>query len=172
MRRLHVAPRGRGIVRAVRACSQCRGPSTGVKARVHGVRYRAATMSDAWQAHDFIDAYEVLGVDPSAGQGDIKAAYRRLAARHHPDVARGDERSATARMQHINVAYGLIAQPEVRQRYDRFRRAHLARKAMAGADEVWAQLLRSAGQWVGRQTQQRRQVWYRAGYSMGRWLRG
>jgi len=43
---------------------------------------------------------------------------------------------------------------------------------MAGADEVWAQLLRSAGQWVGRQTQQRRQVWYRAGYSVGRWLRG
>jgi DnaJ-class molecular chaperone len=129
-------------------------------------------MSDGWQAHGFIDAYEVLGVDPSAGQDDIKGAYRRLAARHHPDVAGGDERSATARMQHINVAYGLIAQPELRQRYDRFRRAHQARRAMAGADEVWAQLLRSAGQWVGRQTQQRRQVWYRAGYSVGRWLRG
>lgn len=129
-------------------------------------------MSDGRPAPDFIDAYEVLGVDPSAGQDDIKAAYRRLAARHHPDVARGDQRSATARMQTINVAYGLIAQPDVRRRYDRFRRAHQARTALTGADEVWDQLVRAAGQWVGRQTRQRREGWYRAGYSVGRWLRG
>jgi DnaJ-class molecular chaperone len=124
-------------------------------------------MSDSWSAPDFIDAYEVLGVAPSAGQDEIKAAYRRLAARHHPDVA-GNE--ATARMQTINIAYGLIAQPDVRQRYDRIRRAHQARTAFAGADETWAQLLHAAGRWVGRQTRQRRGLWYRAGYAMGRRL--
>jgi DnaJ-class molecular chaperone len=135
------------------------------------VRYGAAIMSDGLPAHDFIDAYEVLGVDPSAGQDAIKAAYRRLATRHHPDIAHGDERSATARMQTINIAYGLIAQPEARRRYDRFRRAHQARTAFAGADETWAQMVRAAGQWVGRQTRQRRAGWYRAGYTVGRWLR-
>lgn len=135
------------------------------------VRYGAPTMTEGSPQQDFIDAYEVLGVDPSAGQDDIKAAYRRLAARHHPDVARDDERSATARMQTINLAYGLIAQPEVRQRYDRFRRVQQARMAVAGADEVWAELLRAAGHWVGRQTRQRRGGWYRAGYAVGRWLR-
>jgi DnaJ-class molecular chaperone len=129
-------------------------------------------MSDRWMDHDFIDAYKVLGVDASVGPDDIKAAYRRLAARHHPDVASGDQRSATARMQTINIAYGLIGQPELRQRYDRLRRARQARTVIDDADELWAQLLRAAGRWVGRNTQGRRGVAYRAGYSVGRWLRG
>jgi DnaJ-class molecular chaperone len=129
-------------------------------------------MNERRMAHDFIDAYEVLGVDPSARQDDIKNAYRRLAARHHPDVAAGDQRSATKRMQTINIAYGLIAQPDLRQRYDRLRRAHLARAALADADEVWEQLLRAAGRWVGRQNQRRQGASYRAGYMVGRLLRG
>lgn len=124
-------------------------------------------MNERWQAADFIDAYEVLGVAPSAGQAEIKAAYRRLAGRHHPDIAGGE---ATARMQTINIAYGLVGQPDVRQRYDRLRRAHLAHKAITDADETWAQLLRAAGRWVGRQRQRRRGLWYRAGYTVGRWL--
>ena len=121
--------------------------------------------------HDFIDAYEVLGVAPSATSEQVKAAYRRLAARHHPDVAGHDERAATLRMQHVNVAYGLIAQPDRRQRYDRIRRARQTRHALAGDDEAWADLLQAAGRWVGRQHRQRRGGWYRAGYAVGRWLR-
>jgi DnaJ-class molecular chaperone len=128
-------------------------------------------MSDGRVARDFIDAYEVLGVDTGASQEEIKAAYRRLAARHHPDVASGDQRSATARMQTINIAYGLIAQPEVRRRYDRLRRARHTRAAIADADELWAQLLHAAGHWVGRQSVRRRGGWYQAGYTVGRWLR-
>ena len=122
--------------------------------------------------HHFIDAYEVLGLDPSAGQDEIKAAYRRLAARHHPDVAQGDQRSATMRMQTINIAYGLLGQPDVRRRYDRLRMARQARTAISDTDELWEQLLRAAGRWVGRHTQGRHGVAYRAGYSVGRWLRG
>ena len=128
-------------------------------------------MSDSWSGPNFIDAYKILDVAPSAGPDEIKAAYRRLAARHHPDVAGGDQRDATARMQTINIAYGLIAQPDLRQRYDRLRRAHLAHKAITDADETWAQLLRAAGRWVGRQTMQRRGLSYRAGYVVGRWLK-
>jgi DnaJ-class molecular chaperone len=128
-------------------------------------------MSDGQPARDFIDAYEVLGVRRDASQEDIKAAYRRQAAHHHPDVAAGDTRAATARMQTINLAYGLIAQPEVRQRYDRLHRAYHARAAVADAEEVWDQLLHAAGRWVGRQSRRRRGGWYRAGYTVGRWLR-
>lgn len=135
------------------------------------MRYGALIMSERGLAGHFIDAYTVLGVDPSATPAELKAAYRRLAARHHPDVAGGDQRAATTRMQTINIAYGLVAQPDLRRRYDRLRRAHLARAAAAGDDEVWAQLLHAAGRWVGRQTGRRRGGWYRAGYSVGRWLR-
>ena len=74
-------------------------------------------------------------------------------------------------MQTINLAYGLVARPDVRERYDRLHRAYHARTAIADAEETWNQLLRSAGRWVGRQSQRRRGGWYRAGYSVGRWLR-
>lgn len=129
-------------------------------------------MSQGWSAPDFLDAYAVLGVPASADHQQIKAAYRRLAARHHPDVASGDQRVATARMQTINVAYGLVGSPALRARYDRLRRAQQARAAFADADEVWAQLLRAAGRWVGRQSGRGRGGSYRAGYVVGRWLRG
>lgn len=121
----------------------------------------------------FIDAYAVLGVDPAAGQPAIKEAYRRLAARHHPDVVPDGERAAaTARMQRINVAYGLIRQPGVRQRYDRVYRLHRNRGSVGDAEELWSQLLRAAGRWVGQQRNQTRGGLYRAGFTVGRWLRG
>lgn len=122
---------------------------------------------------DFIDAYAVLGVDPHASDDAIKAAYRRLASRHHPDLVPPDQRrSATDRMQTINVAYGLIAQPDVRKRYDRLRIVHRTRGSLDGAEETWQQLVRAAGRWVGRQANRRRGGWYRAGYAVGRWLHG
>lgn len=120
--------------------------------------------------HEFLDAYAVLGVTPSADQGTIKAAYRRLAARHHPDVAGGEQEAATTRMQTINVAYGLIGNPMLRHRYDRLYRAHQARAALEGADEVWAHLVHRAGRWVGAQSRRRRGGMYRAGYAVGRWF--
>lgn len=122
---------------------------------------------------DFIDAYAVLGVDPHASHDAIKAAYRRLATNHHPDLASPDQRgSATERMQTVNVAYGLIGQPELRTRYDRLRLAHRARGSLDGAEDVWLALVRAAGRWVGRQANHRRGGWYRAGYAVGRWLHG
>lgn len=54
------------------------------------------------------DPHDVLGVPRDASQTAIKAAWRRLAREHHPDVAQGDAvaaRRATRRMAEINAAY-------------------------------------------------------------------
>lgn len=123
--------------------------------------------------HEFVDAYAVLGVDPAADQATLKAAYRRLAAAHHPDVASETERAAaTERMQAVNIAYGLVARPDARSRYDQVRRLHRARGALGDVEDVWSQLLWAAGRWVGQQRNQTRGNWYRAGFAVGRWLRG
>jgi curved DNA-binding protein len=59
------------------------------------------------------DYYSTLGVDRSASQDDIKKAYRKLAAQHHPD--RGGN---TAKFQEIQQAYDVIGDPEKRSNYD------------------------------------------------------
>ena len=54
------------------------------------------------------DPHAVLGVEPDASQAQIKAAWRRLAREHHPDLATNDPaeaRRATRRMAEINAAY-------------------------------------------------------------------
>ncbi len=53
------------------------------------------------------DPHEVLGVDRDASQATVKAAWRRLAREHHPDLAAdaGARRDATRRMAEINAAY-------------------------------------------------------------------
>jgi curved DNA-binding protein CbpA len=54
------------------------------------------------------DPYLVLGVDPGSSTAKVKAAWRRLAREHHPDLAGGDgpaARAATRRMAEINTAY-------------------------------------------------------------------
>jgi hypothetical protein len=54
------------------------------------------------------DPYAILGVDTGASQATIKAAWRRLAREHHPDLTAGDPvatRRSTRRMAEINAAY-------------------------------------------------------------------
>jgi curved DNA-binding protein CbpA len=60
------------------------------------------------------DVYLVLQVDPSADPIVIKAAYRALARRYHPDGAAPD----AARMSEINRAYALLIDPDLRRRHD------------------------------------------------------
>jgi hypothetical protein len=57
------------------------------------------------------DPHDVLGIDPGAGPAQIKAAWRRLARRHHPDLTGDDpeaSRIATRRMAEINEAYAAL----------------------------------------------------------------
>ncbi len=61
--------------------------------------------------------YQVLQVDPSAGQDIITAAYKQLAKTFHPDVNKSPE--ANRAMQRINIAYQILSDPLQRARYDR-----------------------------------------------------
>ncbi len=62
--------------------------------------------------------YEVLQVLRSAEQEVIKAAYRTLARRYHPDSFEGDKAFANSRMQAINEAYEVLGDPGRRAAYD------------------------------------------------------
>ena len=59
------------------------------------------------------NAYETLGVPKGASEDEIKKAYRRLAAKHHPD--RGGD---TAKFQEIQGAYETLSDPVKRQQHD------------------------------------------------------
>jgi len=63
------------------------------------------------------DYYAILQVHPRAEQDIIDAAYRRLAAKYHPDVNPSPD--ATARMQQINAAHSVLSDPARRAAYDR-----------------------------------------------------
>jgi hypothetical protein len=61
------------------------------------------------------DWHSVLGVPHDAGDAEIRAAYRRLARRHHPDLNPGDK-TAGARMAQVNAAYVALQENDRRAR--------------------------------------------------------
>ena len=65
------------------------------------------------------DYYEVLGVDKSASQDEIKKAYRKVAIKYHPDKNPGDAQ-AEENFKEAAEAYEVLSDAEKRQRYDRF----------------------------------------------------
>lgn len=65
------------------------------------------------------DYYEVLGVGNTASIDEIKAAYRKLALKYHPDKNPGDKASEE-KFKEINEAYEMISDAGKRAQYDRF----------------------------------------------------
>ena len=64
------------------------------------------------------DYYQTLGVDPSASQDEIKAAYRKLAMKHHPDRTGGDD----TKFKQIQEAYATVGDDAKRAEYEQMRR--------------------------------------------------
>lgn len=62
------------------------------------------------------DYYEVLGIDKSASDDEIKKAFRKLAVKYHPDKEGGDE----TKFKEANEAYEVLKDKQKRQRYDQF----------------------------------------------------
>jgi curved DNA-binding protein len=68
---------------------------------------------------EFIDYYNVLGLQKNASADDIKKAYRKLAKQYHPD-ANPDDATAKKKFQQINEANEVLSDPENRKKYDKY----------------------------------------------------
>ena len=65
------------------------------------------------------DYYKILGVDKTASQSEIKAAYRKQAKKYHPDHNKG-ETGAEEQFKKISEAYAVLSDPEKRKKYNMF----------------------------------------------------
>src|SRR3546814_3245025 len=78
-------------------------------------RSRAA-VAGATITMQFKDYYDILGVEHSAGDAEIKTAYRRLARKYHPDVSK--ETGADAQFKALHEDYQASRDPPTRAVYD------------------------------------------------------
>jgi len=67
----------------------------------------------------FIDYYKILGVSKNATDKEIKAAYRKLARKYHPDL-NPDDKEAEIKFKGINEANEVLSDPENRAKYDKY----------------------------------------------------
>ena len=67
----------------------------------------------------FIDYYKILGVSKTATVKEIKAAYRKLARKYHPDL-NPDNQEAEIKFKEINEANEVLSDPENRKKYDKY----------------------------------------------------
>ncbi|MBS1705776.1 MAG: J domain-containing protein [Armatimonadetes bacterium] len=81
------------------------------------------------------DFYKILGLDRTADDRAVKAAYRKLARKYHPDLNPNDK-EAENRFKEVQEAYEVLSDPEKRAKYDRF-----------GAN--WDRVVDDPSQWGG-----------------------
>ena len=93
------------------------------------------------------DYYDVLGVDKSVSDDDLKKAYRKAAKKYHPDLHPGDA-EAEKKFKEVNEAYAVLSDPDKKNKYDRFGHAGVdsvhASAAVSAEDSVRTRMLRDA----------------------------
>ena len=65
------------------------------------------------------DYYDVLGINKTSSSEEIKAAYRKLAVKYHPDKNPGDK-SAEDKFKEASEAYGILSDKSKKENYDNF----------------------------------------------------
>src|SRR5660397_806 len=65
------------------------------------------------------DYYEILGLNKGANDEEIKKAFRKKAMEYHPDRNPGDK-DAESKFKEVNEAYGILSEPQKKDKYDRF----------------------------------------------------
>ena len=78
------------------------------------------------------DYYEILEVERTSSDGEIKSSYRKLALKYHPD-RNPDDKDAEERFKECAEAYSVLADASKRSAYDRFGHAGVSSAANAGA---------------------------------------
>ena len=67
----------------------------------------------------FRDYFQILGLERTADQSEIKQAFRRLARKYHPDVNSGNKK-AESKFKEINEAYEVLSDDDKRSKYEQF----------------------------------------------------
>jgi DnaJ-class molecular chaperone len=93
------------------------------------------------------DLYDVLQISPKAESAVVEGAYKRLAAKYHPDVYKGQD--SHSRMVALNNAYEVLRDPERRAQYDRQRASALGPKRPASATGAARRVSAGSVGWLG-----------------------
>ena len=87
------------------------------------------------------DFYTLLGVIDSAELVVIKAAYKALMMRYHPDRSSGNKEEALKKAKELNEAYAVLIDPEKRRKYDMDKLRHAVKLGHKSEEELQAKLM-------------------------------
>lgn len=95
---------------------------------------------------DYKDYYKILGVSKTATEKEIKAAFRKLAQKYHPDKNPGNK-AAEEKFKDINEAYEVLSDPKKRARYDQLGSSYAQweRAGRPGGGFDWSQWMGGGG---------------------------